>query len=184
MKTFLKILIGIFTLNCYSTNISEHNVILFLFSHNKVTNVYNSSDKNSVIALISNTSNRLYAFNVIEKEGDMIKVIAWNTANKKKIIGWIGITETSIIGRSRDLVYELYDNPSYNSKKSTVLDDWECYKFIGGKNVKVRCNIDQNFRVFDIDGKWLKVEVFGKDTIYRKWLPNEYQCRNIYGGCT
>ena len=178
----------IVSINTFSLDVSKYKIVLFIFKEKQIVIIYNSPDKDSIVAKIKDDdkADKLYGFNVLEKQDSMIKVIAWNTINRKEITGWIKITETAIYGRTRtkNSIYELYDNPNYKSGKTLVNSNWESYMFIGKKHMKIYENIDANFRVFDISGKWLKVEVRGKDKIYRKWLPMQYQCVDVYNSCT
>jgi len=188
-KQIILIIMCFFSIiDIYGLDISKYNVILFLFKDKETVPIYNSSDKDSIITKIfdNGKAGKLYAFNVLEKKDSMIKVIGWNTINKKKIEGWIKITDTAINGRTRPEknIYELYDNPDYKSKKIIVDSYWESYTMKGKKCIKIYKNINENFKVFDISGEWLKVEVKGKTKVYKKWLPKEYQCPIITGGCT
>jgi hypothetical protein len=166
-------------------DITEDKRVLFVFKDKHTISIYNTSGKDSVVAKIHNDGEAglLYGFEVIEKQDSMVKVIVWNTVNDKKFIGWVKITETDIIGHEKNHIYEPYERPDYNSKKTIVNSDWEKYTTRGGKYMKITANIDSHFQVFDISGKWLKVKVIGKDKVYLKWLPREYQCHDICGEC-
>jgi hypothetical protein len=188
-KQIILIIVCFFSIiDIYSLDISKNNIILFLFKDKELVSIYSSFNKDSVVTKVFNNgeAGKLYAFNILEKKDSMIKVIGWSTINKKKIKGWIKITDTAINGRARTekSIYELYDKPDYKSKKITVDSYWESYVITGKKRVKIYKNINENFRVFDISGEWLKVEIKSKDKVYRKWLPKEYQCPIVTGGCT
>jgi len=174
------------SINVFSANISKYKIALFLFKDKHTVCIYSSPNRDSVVAKINDNgkAGKLNGFDVLEKQDSMIKVIAWNTVNEKKIKGWIKITETAINGRERNHIYELYNKPGYDSPKTVVNSDWEMYVIRDGKYMKVTANIDANFKVLDISGKWLKVKIKGKNKIYIKWLPREYQCQDISGECT
>lgn len=167
---------------------SKYKVVLCINKENHAVCIYNTPNKDSIIARVKDDINtgKLFGFNVLERQDSMIKIAAWNTINKKIIKGWIKITETAINGRTRTAksIYEFYDKSDYNSKKTVVNSYWECYVMLNGKYKKVTCNVDNFFNVLDISKKWVKVKVIGKDKIYIKWLPREYQCQDITGGCT
>lgn len=174
------------SINAFSADISKYKIALFLFKDKHTVYIYSSANRDSVVAKITDNgkAGKLNGFYVLEKQDSMINVVAWNTINKKKIKGWIKIAETAINGRERNHIYELYNKPDYDSPKTVVTSDWKTYVTRGGKYMKVTANIDANFRVLDISGKWLKVEVKGKNKIYIKWLPREYQCQDITGECS
>jgi hypothetical protein len=167
---------------------SNYKVVLCIYKENHTVYIYNTPNKDSIIAGIKDNyqTSKIFGFNVLEKQDSMIKVIAWNTINGKLIKGWIKITETAIHGRTRTekSIYELYDKPDYKSKKTIVNSCWDCYRMLNGKYKKVSCNVDDFFNVLDISGKWVKVKVIGKDRTYIKWLPREYQCQDITGECS
>jgi len=183
-NAFLFFLWIIFSGNSLSQDISKDKIELYLYKDKHAT-LYSTNEKDSIIAKIFNDdeTGKYHGLIVLEKQDSMVKVIDYNTINSKRIIGWVNITETSIIGWARDCIYELYDKPDYNSKKTLIDDNWETYMIMGGKNVKVFANIDSNFQVFDISGKWVKVRIIGKDKVYVKWLPERYRCNDIFGGC-
>jgi hypothetical protein len=185
-RFFLIILIYLLIpVKAFSFDITKNNIVLFVFKDKHTICIYNTPDKDSIVAKIydDGKAGLLNGFDVIEKQDSMIKVIAWNTINNKKIKGWVKITETDIIGHEKNHIYELYERPDHNSKKTIVNSDWEKYTTRGGAYMKITANIDSNFQVFDISGKWLKVKVIGKDKVYLKWLPREYQCHDICGEC-
>lgn len=185
-KIFFLTICYIVSLYAYSTDVSKYKIVLFVFKDKHVVCIYNTAQKDSVVAKISDDGKKgiLNGFDVLEIQDSMVKVVAWNTVSKKKIKGWIKITDTAINGRDKDHIYELYDQPDYNSKKIVVKSDWDTFVMRGGKYMKAIANIDANFKVLDIKNKWLKVEIKGKDKVYIKWLPREYQCQDISGECT
>lgn len=176
------------SLTIFCQDYSKYKVVLCIYKEKKTVCIYNSPCKDSVIAKVCDNykAGKIYGFNIIEKNDSLIKVIAWNTTNKKLIKGWIKITETAIHGRTRTdkSIYELYDKPDYNSKKTIVDSYWDCYKILNGNYKKITCNVDDFFNVLDISGKWIKVKLISKDKIYIKWLPREYQCQDITGECS
>ncbi len=184
--SFLIIICCIYSSNIFCTDLRKYKIELYVFKDKYKINIYNSFKKDSIIATLLEDSSkeRLNGFDVLEKQDGMILVIAWNTNNNIRIKGWIEIKETAIYGRDRNNIYELYNNPNYNSKKILINSDWDCYIMRDGIKMKAKCNIDSFFNILDISGKWVKVKVIGKDNIYIKWLPREYQCHNINGGCT
>lgn len=188
IKIYFLIICCIVSITAFCEDYSKYKVVLCVYKENHTVSIYNTPNKDSIITRVKDNVNagKLFGFNVLEKQDSMIKVEVWNTINKKLIKGWIKITETAINGRTRTekSIYELYDKPDYNSKKTVVNSYWDCYKMLNGKYKKVSCNVDDFFNVLDISGKWVKVKVTGKDKIYIKWLPREYQCQDITGECT
>ncbi|GAT61892.1 hypothetical protein [Paludibacter jiangxiensis] len=187
-RIYILIICYIISIPAFCEDFTKYKIVLCIYRENHTVCIYNTPNKDSVVARIKDNvrSSKLFGFNILEKQDSMIKVIAWNTVNNKIIKGWVKITETAINGRTRteNSIYELYDRPDYNSKKTVIKSYWDCYVMLNGKYKKVTCNINSLFNILDISEKWVKIKVIGKGKIYIKWLPREYQCMDITGECT
>jgi len=139
------------------------------FSRNLV-NIYNSANGDTIIAKIRDNkkTENYYGFTILEKRDSMLHVIAWCTRYKKKIKGWIKITDTGVYLSSNSSIYViLYKEPNYKSKF-----------------IKIAVEGSYFVKVLDIYKSWLKVEFKIGHKVYRYWLPYEYQCPDIYNSCT
>lgn len=157
-----------------------------LFPYNGTTELFDNYNKRNVISRITEdySSDTFYEFDVIKKKRKMVLVDVcapdfdnpegYNSDSvliipcKYSCQAWVRISDTKIYGIIREGgVYLFYSKPNYQAHQ-IVFD-------IHGTN--------DYFKVIDIYGLWLKVEIVCEGKKYKLWMSPESQCSSITNEC-